>query len=171
MGRFVRPTAPGPRHLAARLVLAQGCPPGDSFGAPRRRPSLARILTIPIILHPHSAPTGQTMSSASAPSPRPNPSPPGSSLVDSLRALGFRPTCGQIAGFAGAVIFGMVLARALPFVFPVFYPLLDLVFNKILHTAPDPFNTAVMTCFTFLGSAGVAFLTTLLFGAKRKDGS
>lgn len=64
----------------------------------------------------------------------------------------------------------MVLARALPFVFPVFYPVLDFVFRDVLGTAPDAFNTAVITWLTFLGSAGVAFLTTYLFGGKRKGG-
>jgi hypothetical protein len=91
--------------------------------------------------------------------------------LDSLRALGFRPTCGQIAGFVGAAVLGMALARALPFIFPVFYPALDFVFRDVLGREPDAFNTTAMTWLTCLSSAGVAFVTTFLFGRKRKGGT
>jgi hypothetical protein len=90
--------------------------------------------------------------------------------LDSLRGLGLRPTCGQIAGFVGAVVFGIVLARALPFVFPVFYPALNFVFRDVLGREPDAFNTAAMTWLTCLSSAGVAFASTFLFGRRRKKG-
>jgi len=110
-----------------------------------------------------------------APRPAPEATPPatsrpGSSILDSLQALGFRPTCGQIAGFVGAVVFGLVLARALPFVFPVFYPALNFVFRDVLGREPDAFNTAAMTWLTCLSSAGVAFASTFLLGRRRKKG-
>ena len=103
-------------------------------------------------------------------SPSAAPAPKSSSLLDSLRGLGLRPTCGQIAGFVGAVVFGMVLARALPFVFPVFYPALNFVFRDVLGREPDAFNTAAMTWLTCLSSAGVAFASTFLLGRRRKKG-
>ena len=106
-----------------------------------------------------------------APSASPASTAKPSSLLDSLRALGFRPTCGQIAGFAAAAVFGMALARALPFIFPVFYPILDFVFRDVLGREPDAFNATAMTWLTCLSSAGVAFVTTFLFGRKRKGGT
>jgi hypothetical protein len=110
---------------------------------------------------PAAAPIAPTPAAAA-------PSRPGSSILDSLRALGFRPTCGQIAGFVGAAVFGMALARALPFIFPIFYPALNFVFRDVLGREPDAFNTAAMTWLTCLSSAGIAFVTTALFGRKRK---
>ena len=107
---------------------------------------------------------------ASPGSPSAAPAPKSSSLLDSLRGLGLRPTCGQIAGFAGAVVFGIVLARALPFVFPLFYPILNFVFRDVLGREPDAFNTAAMTWLTCLSSAGVAFASTFLLGRRRKKG-
>ena len=107
---------------------------------------------------------------ASSGSPSAAPAPKSSSLLDSLRGLGLRPTCGQIAGFVGAVVFGLVLARALPFVFPVFYPALNFVFREVLGREPDAFNTAAMTWLTCLSSAGVAFASTFLLGRRRKKG-
>jgi hypothetical protein len=98
--------------------------------------------------------------------PASDPKP--SSLAASLRALGFRPTRGQIVGFVAAVIFGMVLARILPSVFPIFYPVLSFVFVEVLGTTPDGFNTAAITWLTCLGSAGVSFLSTFLLGRRRK---
>ena len=93
---------------------------------------------------------------------------PSPSLQDSLSQLGLRPTCGQLAGFAAAVVFGLILARALPFVFPVFYPVLGFVFRDVLGTTPDAFNTAAITTLTCLGSFGAAFASTLLFGRRRR---
>jgi len=107
---------------------------------------------------------------ASPDSPPAAPAPKSSSLLDSLRGLGLRPTCGQMAGFVGAVVFGIVLARALPFVFPLFYPILNFVFRDVLGREPDAFNTAAMTWLTCLGSAGVAFASTFLLGRRRKKG-
>ena len=107
---------------------------------------------------------------ASPGSPSAAPAPKSSSLLDSLRGLGLRPTCGQIAGFVGAVVFGLVLARALPFVFPLFYPALNFVFRDVLGREPDAFNTAAMTWLTCLSSAGVAFASTFLLGRRRKKG-
>ena len=105
-----------------------------------------------------------------APSASPASAAKPSSLLDSLRGLGLRPTCGQIAGFVGAVVFGIVLARGLPFVFPVFYPILNFGFRDVLGREPDAFNTAALTWLTCLGSAGVAFASTFLLGRRRKKG-
>ena len=117
-----------------------------------------------------AAPPASAGPSTSPGSPSAAPVPKPSSLLDSLRGLGLRPTCGQIAGFVGAVVFGMALARALPFVFPLFYPALNFVFRDVLGREPDAFNTAAMTWLTCLGSAGVAFASTFLLGRRRKKG-
>ena len=120
---------------------------------------------------PVAAPSPAPAAAAASPgSPSAAPAPKPSSLLESLRGLGLRPTCGQIAGFVGAVVFGLVLARALPFVFPLFYPALNFVFREVLGREPDAFNTAAMTWMTCLSSAGVAFASTFLLGRRRKKG-
>jgi len=124
---------------------------------------------------PAAAPVAAVSSASAGPAASPGsppaaPAPKSSSLLDSLRGLGLRPSCGQIAGFVGAVVLGMVLARALPFVFPVFYPALNFVFRDVLGREPDAFNTAAMTWLTCLSSAGVAFASTFLLGRRRKKG-
>ena len=137
-----------------------------------RRPAPAAALAspTPAASQVAAAPPASASPAASPGSPSAAPAPKPSSLLDSLRGLGIRPTCGQIAGFVGAVVFGLVLARALPFVFPAFYPILDFVFRDVLGREPDAFNTAAMTWLTCLSSAGVAFASTYLLGRRRKKG-
>jgi len=149
--------APG-EPAPAKTELAQ--PPGVLSAQPQPQ-------RIPSAQPRQAVAASGSPSAASAESPAATPTKP-SSLLDSLRALGFRPTCGQIAGFVAAAVFGMALARALPFVFPVFYPALDFVFRDVLGREPDAFNATAMTWLTCLSSAGVAFVTTFLFGRKRK---
>lgn len=105
---------------------------------------------------------------AGTPPPRSSSAPPGS-LQASLARLGLRPTCGQLAGFGVAVVFGLALARLLPLAFPIIYPVLSLVFIDLLHTTPDAFNTMAMTCLTCTGSFGLAFGSALLFGRRGRQ--
>jgi len=144
---------------------------GTALSAARRpAPVAAPVSPTPAASPVAAAPPASASPAASPGSPAAAPAPKSSSLLDSLRGLGLRPTCGQIVGFVGAVVFGIVLARALPFVFPVFYPALNFVFRDVLGREPDAFNTAAMTWLTCLGSAGVAFASTFLLGRRRKKG-
>ena len=102
---------------------------------------------------------------AGAPQPRSSSAPPGS-LQASLARLGLRPTCGQLAGFGAAVVFGLALARLLPLAFPIIYPVLSLVFVDLLNTTPDAFNTMAMTCLTCTGSFGLAFGVSFILGRR-----
>ena len=154
----------------AKYCLNCGAPPLASRDPAPAKTELAQSPQVASVQpRPPQAPSAlQPIEGAPSASPASTAKP--SSLLDSLRALGFRPTCGQIAGFVGAVVFGIVLARALPFVFPLFYPILNFVFRDVLGREPDAFNTAAMTWLTCLGSAGVAFASTFLLGRRRKKG-
>jgi len=153
-----REPAPAKTELARPPGVLSAQPQPHQVPSAQPRPPVA----------PSASPSAASLDSPVAASPASAAKP--SSLLDSLRGLGLRPTCGQIAGFVGAVVFGLVLARALPFVFPVFYPALNFVFREVLGREPDAFNTAAMTWLTCLGSAGVAFASTFLLGRMRKKG-
>lgn len=114
-------------------------------------------------------PSGPPPATPIAAPPTPAASPTPGSLQASLARIGLRPTCGQLASFAAAVVFGLALARLLPLVFPFFYPILSFVFIDLLHSTPDAFNTMAMTSLTCLGSFGLAFLTSLVFGRRRRS--
>ena len=81
------------------------------------------------------------------------------SLLESLARLGINFSRKQIIGFAGSLIGGMIVARVLPFIYPVFDPILTLVFGSGPGEARDGFNTNMMTLITFATSFVLSFVT------------
>jgi hypothetical protein len=70
-------------------------------------------------------------------------------ITASLNRLGIPVTTGQWVGAVLAVLAGIVIARVLPYVYPIFFsPLLDLVFEPGPSTLRDGFNSFLMTVCT-----------------------
>lgn len=135
--------------------------------------SLAHAAPLPPT-RPGAAPSAQTTPSPSAGQARPaSPTPPvgpaQTSPLASLARLGIPVSPGQVVGVIGGVILGMVVARVLPYVYPIFSArLLDLVFGPGYSEIRDGFNTNFMTACTCCSSFMVAALASMaLRGRKR----
>ena len=79
------------------------------------------------------------------------------SILASLAKLGIALTKRQLIGLGGSAIAGMVMARILPYIYPIFDPILTLVFGSGASGPRDGFNTNAMTFITFLTSFLPAF--------------
>ena len=98
-----------------------------------------------------------------APQPPPEPVPSAQSPVGSIQAslarLGIRLSRRELLGFALSVVAGIVMARILPYIYPVIFGhFLDLVFGPGAG-ARDTFNSHMMTAITFLTSFVISFFT------------
>lgn len=96
------------------------------------------------------------------------PAAPDNSLHGSLGRLGLRVTGGQLVSFVLAVIGGLIMARILPYVYPVFDPLLTAAFGAGMSSARDGFNSLMMTLITFSTSVGLAVIGGLWAGRPRR---
>jgi ribosomal protein L40E len=75
------------------------------------------------------------------------------SIQASLEKLGIRVSPRELIGFGVSVVAGMVMARVLPYIYPV-------LFSSIISRMqnPDPFNKFMMTAITFLTSFVISFI-------------
>jgi hypothetical protein len=79
-------------------------------------------------------------------------------------------TVWQLVGLIGSVIFGMIVARLLPYIYPIFAArILDVVLGPGVTSTRDSFNSFLMTCCTCSSSFVISFLTLLVFRIRRKD--
>jgi hypothetical protein len=65
------------------------------------------------------------------------------------------------------VLAGLIVARVLPYVYPVLDPLLSLVFGSGPSSLRDGFNARAMTAITFIISFTLAFATSAPFLRRR----
>lgn len=97
------------------------------------------------------------------------PSQSSSSILTSLSRLGIRVARTQLIGLIVSVITGMVVARLLPFIYPlIFSRPLDIVFGPGASSFRDGFNSLLMTTCTFMASFLVAFVVVLAFGRRKR---
>lgn len=75
----------------------------------------------------------------------------------SVANVGLRLSSQQLVGFGVAVIAGVIMARILPYMYPVLSPILDAVFGAKATTSRDNFNAFMMTALTFLTSFVIAY--------------
>ena len=90
-------------------------------------------------------------------------------ITASLNKLGIPVTTGQWIGVVIAVLAGIIMARVLPYVYPIFFSrILDFVLGPGMSTLRDGFNTFFMTTCTMGTSFAVSLVTFVLFRRKRK---
>jgi RNA polymerase subunit RPABC4/transcription elongation factor Spt4 len=86
--------------------------------------------------------------------------PPDGSIQAALARLGIRLSRRELIGLALSVAAGMVMARILPYIYPVLFGhLLDRVFGPGMSNARDGFNSHMMTVITFLSSFVISFFS------------
>jgi hypothetical protein len=93
------------------------------------------------------------------------------SVIASLGRLGIPVRAGQLIGIAAGVIMGLIVARALPYIYPIFTAnLLDVVFGPGITEARDGFNSHLMTGCTCCSSFLVALVGAVVLRpwGKRK---
>ena len=78
--------------------------------------------------------------------------PPAKDIRESLARLGLDFSRNQLIGFGVSLLSGMIVARILPFIYPIFDPVLTLAFGSGPSPTRDGFNTNMMTFITFLTS-------------------
>ena len=93
--------------------------------------------------------------------------PTAKSLLESLARLGINFSRKQIIGFVISLIGGMIMARILPFIYPIFDPILTVVFGAGPGAVRDGFNTNMMTLITFFTSFGLSFATMLVTKTRK----
>jgi hypothetical protein len=99
---------------------------------------------------------------------QPNP-PADKSFMASLARLGIPVRIGQVIGIIAGLFVGLVVARLLPFIYPLFSAgLLDLVFGPGISAARDGFNTQFMTCCTCCSSFLVALVAAVVIRPGKK---
>jgi len=98
----------------------------------------------------------------------PATAPTASSIRESLARLGISFSRKQIIGFVVSLLGGMVMARILPFIYPVFDPILTLAFRSGPSPLRDGFNENMMTLITFFTSFAMSFVTMALTQSKEK---
>jgi hypothetical protein len=93
---------------------------------------------------------------------------PQSGITASLNRLGIRLTTGQWVGAVVAVIAGLIVARVLPFIYPlIFSRLLDLVLSPGPSDLRDGLNTMVMNMCTLGTSFVISLASTMIFRRRR----
>ncbi|MBI5651427.1 MAG: hypothetical protein HZC40_13445 [Chloroflexi bacterium] len=103
-----------------------------------------------------------------APSSIPATAPSAGSIRESLARLGITFSRGQIIGFVVSLIGGMIVARILPFIYPVFDPILTFFFGRGPSPMRDGFNTNAMTLITFSVSFVLSFATMFLTRSRAR---
>jgi hypothetical protein len=98
----------------------------------------------------------------------PATAPSAGSIRESLARLGISFSRGQIIGFAVSLIGGMIVARILPFIYPIFDPILTIVFGSGPSPMRDGFNTNAMTLITFSSSFVLSFATMFLTRSRAR---
>ena len=93
--------------------------------------------------------------------------PTAKSLLESLARLGINFSRKQIIGFVISLIGGMIMARILPFIYPIFDPILTVVFGAGPGAVRDGFNTNMMTLITFSTSFVLSFATMFVTKARK----
>ena len=89
--------------------------------------------------------------------------------MKSLAKLGISITRAQLIGLLASVIAGLIVARAMPFIYPIIFSrALDFVFGPGPSTVRDNFNTHLMTACTFGSSFLIAFVVMILFRSKKR---
>jgi len=107
----------------------------------------------------HNSPPQQPSSVPQSPKTQPGP----------LARLGLRFNLGQGIGCIGGVLVGLVVARALPYIYPIFSArLLDLIFGPGYSPLRDGFNSNLMTACTCLSSFLVALAVSLAFSRRKR---
>jgi hypothetical protein len=104
------------------------------------------------------------------PTPRPQRSAPErNSLLASLSRLGVPASVPQLLSMVAAFVVGVVIARALPFIYPILAaPILDAVFGPGISSARDGFNTNFMTACTCCSSTLIALVGAAVFAPRGK---
>lgn len=97
--------------------------------------------------------------------------PPAKDIRESLARLGLDFSRNQLIGFGASFLSGFIMARILPFIYPVFDPVLTIVFGSGPGAARDGFNTNMMTLITFGTSFVLSFLTMRLTKSREDDSS
>lgn len=92
-------------------------------------------------------------------------------ITSSLNKLGIPVTTGQWVGAICAVLAGIILARLMPYIYPiVFARLLDFIFGPGPSSFRDGFNSFLMTACTCTTSFVISFFAFILFRSKRNTG-
>ena len=106
---------------------------------------------------------GTPLTAAISTPPEPPVAPPDSSVGSiqaSLARLGIRLSRRELVGFGLSVAAGMVMARILPYIYPVIFShVLDRIFGSGPSNARDGFNSHMMTAITFLTSFVISFVS------------
>jgi ribosomal protein L40E len=104
---------------------------------------------------------GLAATTSATPTPPATPAgPPDGSIQAALARLGIRLSRRELIGLALSVAAGMIVARILPYIYPVLFAhLLDRVFGPVQSTARDGFNSHMMTVITFLSSFVISFFS------------
>jgi len=90
-------------------------------------------------------------------------------MPGSLARLGIHFDLGQGIGCVGGVLVGLIVASALPYIYPIFSArILDIIFGPGPSTLRDGFNTNFMTACTCLSSFLVAGVVSLAFNRRKK---
>lgn len=90
-------------------------------------------------------------------------------ITASLNKLGIGVTTGQWVGAVVAVLAGVMVARVLPFIYPlIFSRLLDLVLSPGPSDLRDGLNTWIMSMCTLGTSFVISLATSVLFRRRRK---
>jgi len=90
-------------------------------------------------------------------------------ITASLNRLGIPVTTGQWIGAVMSVLAGIIIARLLPYLYPIFFArILDFVFGPGMSTLRDGFNSLFMTACTMGTSFAVSLATFVLFRRKRR---
>jgi hypothetical protein len=92
----------------------------------------------------------------------PETMPTAQNLRESLARLGISLSRKQLTGFGASFLAGLIAARILPYIYPIFDPILTAVFGSGPGMARDGFNTNMMTLITFFTSFVLSAVTMLL---------
>lgn len=103
-----------------------------------------------------------------SPASMPATMPPAKDIRESLLRLGISFSRAQIIGFVLSLLGGVGMAQILPFIYPVFDPILTLAFGSGASATRDGFNTNMMTLITFFTSFALSFVTMTLTKAKQQ---
>jgi hypothetical protein len=90
-------------------------------------------------------------------------------ITASLNRLGIRLTTGQWVGAVLAVLTGLIVARVLPFIYPlIFSRIEDVILGPGISDLRDNINTWMMQNCTCASSFVISFFSFLVFRRKRK---
>lgn len=127
--------------------------------APPTQPRATSSSSVPTIQQLYVAARKSLIDFGVSSSTIPETMPTAKNIRESLARLGITFSREQIVGFAISLIGGMIVARILPFIYPIFDPILTFAFGSGPGEMRDGFNTNMMTLITFATSFVLSFAT------------